>query len=169
MKYIYLIFLFNLFSLGLNAQLNIESFILKNNKPILVYKDSIGKRILTTIMNDSIFENYYSVQIKDSYKKRYKVNIMQCTQYNSSIISGWVRKKECGIYVRNVLKGGKQFIKLYASPTSDSYEMIKSVLYTPVSILDISNDRIKISFKINKKKYIGWIDDYCGNVFNSCT
>lgn len=141
-----------------------EMFIRIDNIPIRIYEDSTMKKVKYTIMSDSLFENYYSVFVIKKSSLMFLSNIKSCSSYNSPTINGWIEKKYCGVYIcRN-----KQ--KLFRNPNEKSEYIILSFVYDkPVTVIDIFHGWYKISFIKSGVNYVGWVNDYCPNIYNSCT
>lgn len=144
---------------------SIQAFINVDNAPVSLYSDRLSENIVHTIMNDSIFEHWYVVEILQESPLRYEVNV-KCLQYNTPKIHGWIDKKFCSVYVGN----NAEFLLLYNAPNIDTEYIRVSVDCSIMATLchTEENGFIFVEFQKDNKYYSGWIKDYCPSPIDSC-
>jgi len=145
----------------------VEVFISQSNCKIPIYTSPLCDNESYSIFQDSIFEHFYWVEIIGESVLAFEVKIGSASQYNSPIISGWIEKKYCGVF----LKSNRE-TKLFDNPnTNSSYKQI--VLKDDIMAIVIDayldgNGFIKVLFREGNVYYEGWTINYCGNIYNSC-
>lgn len=91
----------------------------------------------------------------------------------SEPIIGWVDSKDCGVFLLcNKYDGSVPILNLYESPSLESYVEtidISSIIRFWISITDIYNGFVKVSFEIHGNIYRGWISRYCTDPYSLCT
>ena len=144
---------------------SIQAFVNVDNVPVSLYSDRLSENVVHTIMNDSIFEHWYVVEILQESSLRYEVNVM-CLQYNTPKIHGWIDKKYCSVYLGN----NAEYLLLRNAPNIDAEYAKVSVDYRIRAVLCHieENGFIFVEFQKNNKYYSGWIKDYCPSPIDSC-
>lgn len=133
---------------------------------IPIFENSQKKEVKYYILNDTIKEEYFLVQI--IYKKGDLVKVKTASALQEDKISeGWTELKYLGIYTNPKNKEGS--INLYTKPNekSDSLKLItNSILY----ILDIKDEWYKVSLESGGVQKSGWIrkKDQCANPYSTC-
>lgn len=144
-----------------------EVFLKAVNRPVAIYADSAGQQRAYTIMQDSLFGDYFRVDVHARSYARFQVTIEKWTDYSPQI-SGWVDKEECGVYLLHppAQPGG---YRLYEQPDHRSAgQTLAGEVYGPVDILDCRGPWLKLSFSLGGRRHSGWTDRYCPNIFGSC-
>ena len=135
---------------------------------VLVFDKPDGK-IISSISNDSINEDYITLTISDVQNDFYKVTLSLSVSETSK--SGWISKNNyIGTYARNY--SDDISLKLYSQP--DKKSEIESVvnmwipeLYT---IVDCKGDWVKVKLIYKGKLYTGWLEKemQCANPYTTC-
>ncbi len=143
----------------------VQSFINVENVPVHLYSDRLSERVIHTIMNDSIFEHWYVVEIFQESSLRYEVDV-QCLQYNSPKIHGWIDKKYCSVYLAKI----QTPLLLYSSPDEKSkYISISLTQEICAMVCHVEkNGFIFVEFQYGSNNYYGWINEYCSSPINNC-
>lgn len=156
-------------SLWLSSQETMKVFLKDNNIPISIYFGQLGDKIKYTIMGDTIFENYYSFSIMNENEIMFYVKVQSVSQYNSPVIEGWVDKKHCGTYLRCDADEANQ-IRLYESPDlNNKFKAIMGDVSFPVTVIGVYKGWLKIILEKDHEVYVGWVNSFCSNVYNSCS
>lgn len=133
---------------------------------IPVYNKAKKDVVSYFIMNDTIKEEYFLIQILS--KNRNLVKVKTASAFEESKISeGWMELKYLGIYTNSKNKEGS--VPLYLKPDiqSDNTKLITNKI---VKILDIKDDWYKVVSFSKHSKFIGWIKkkDQCANPYSTC-
>ncbi len=178
MRKFLLSFFFSLMAHTLFCQTVIIS---KYNTPVNVYKNAIDDSVRYCIMQDTISDIYYYVQILESSPLRFKVQLSYSDGPTSNPdFIGWIDKQNCVVYSRYYHgENNSQYIKLYKEPNASSpFEIIYvdfddsfSILFNVIEFsIDVdSSVWYKTCFYYRNKLYVGWIDKYCSIIYDSCT
>lgn len=145
-----------------------EVFLQAINRPIHIYTDSTGHEEAYTIMQDSIFGDYFRIAIVAGSARRFQVQVEKCMDYSPQI-SGWIPKNECGVYLLHLPGLKPAGYRLYQHPDSLSVcQTLEGEIDGPVDILDRKGKWLELSFPFGNQRYRGWTDWYCPNIFGSC-
>lgn len=153
------------------AQNNNWCFVYDMNQPIPLYKSLEDTTILSYLYQDTIKENYYSLQILDEKNDRFLVSI-----FDQNILKGtnWIEKKYCNVWCWMMSSSS---IYLFSAPDASSqcieifeYDMIRNQEGFVANIigLDKGTDWIKILIITKTSEYAGWTLNYCNNIYGSC-
>lgn len=144
---------------------SVQAFVNVDNVPVSLFSDRLSENVVHTIMNDSIFEHWYVMEILQESSLRYEVNVT-CLQYNTPKIHGWIDKKYCSVYVGN----NAEFLLLYDDPNADAEYVRVSVDYSIKAALCHTGENgfIFVEFQKDNIYYSGWIKDYCSSPIDSC-
>ena len=153
------------------AQNNNYCFVYNMNEYIPLYQNSDDSIASSSLYQDTLKENYYSLQIIDCKKDRFKVRIIDENDINTT---GWIDKEYCFVWCWLMSSNS-----IYLFPEPD---MVNS--YTEISEDDMSCNRggyvaniiefdnksnwIKISLTTKTSAYTGWTLNYCNNIYGSC-
>lgn len=158
----------NILFLAAQETTSTEVFLKAVNRPVVVYADSTGLQAAYTIMQDSIFGDYFRLTVDTASSDRFKVAIEKWTDYSPEI-SGWVAKDECGVYLLHAPSQQPPGYRLYEQPDNRSAsQTLEGDVYGPADILDRQDKWLKLSFPLGGRQYQGWTDRYCPNIFDSC-
>ena len=151
-------------------ELNVPVFINEYNLEISLYTDPISNTKLCGIYQDSVFQHYYEVIIKEESVLRYRVVLFSVSQYNSPEIEGWIDKKYCSVLLFPIMQRGINKLHTIPSESSPYIELKNSytVSATVVSVSKSNNKFLKIMVFYEDKYYEGWINKYCYTIYNSC-
>ena len=161
-------------SLFLKVNANDYVVIAPMNKNIPIYDSPVSLTAYNSICQDSITEFYYVTRIIEETPLRFKVVLLGeldgNSKCNSKILTGWVDKQNCGVYLRCYYDNKKNsYIKLFKQPKRESYfQMIYTSEMIWVPVLSISGEWRQILYYHNGELYVGWIELYCSSIYNSC-
>lgn len=145
-------------------------FFRQTNSPINIYESDCSKTPFAVINQDSIIENYYSVEILNSAKQRHLVRIMSAYSSSKALIEGWVEKRICNVWL---WPAGPDYttINIYEEPDQSShYIKVDLAEYSNLaaSVL-ISKERwYYVSITIGELSLSGWTKNVCPNIYGSC-
>ncbi len=168
--------LFIFFSLMAHTLFCQTVMIFKCNVPVNVYKNAIDDSVRYCIMQDTISERYYNVQILESSPLRFKVQLSYSDGSTSNPdFIGWIDKQNCFVYSRYYRdENDSQYIKLYKEPNASSpFEIIYVAFSISFNVIEFSIDEdssvwYKICFYYKNKLYVGWVDKYCPFIYDQC-
>ncbi|MBP3454657.1 MAG: hypothetical protein J6K38_00150 [Alistipes sp.] len=148
-----------------------------DNIEIPIYHNSVGDEIDYRVMQDLIHEVFFGAEVLDKSPLRFKVGITTVISSTPApVIVGWIDKSMCGVYSRYYYDENKRpYIKLYSRPDAGSdfskvYESVPAQCGL-LTVIDYAADRwlwLKVMFYLNDELYVGWVDRYCDNVYDSC-
>jgi len=144
------------------------------NKIIPIYDSPISLIANNSVCQDSINEFYYVTKVIEETPLRFKIELLGeldgNTKCDTKTLIGWIDKQNCGVYLRCYYDNKKNsYIKLYKQPTRDSsFQMIYTNDMIWVPVLSISKEWKQILYYHKGVLYIGWIELYCSNIYNSC-
>ena len=123
---------------------------------------------ITTIKNDSLNENFISLEILEEKKGYFHVQIWLAIDQVKH--QGWIKKQEnIGAFLRNQ----NEFvdIKLYLESHSDEFQLIEKWKTKFITIEEYDQDWIKISISHKGKRLTGWIKSnlICANNYSTCS
>ncbi len=153
------------------SQNNSFCFVYKMNEKIPIYNSSEDSITSYFLYQDSLKENYYSLQILDKTGDRFLVNVFE---YNVLKCNGWIEKKYCCVWCWLM---SSQSIYLFSESNSESTcvelfdnELIKQNDGIVANILDYDNGSfwVKLLVKTRTTTYIGWTLNYCNSIYGSC-
>lgn len=166
-----------------SAHENLTVF-LRNAKSVktLIYVSETSNDVCAEIMEDSLLENWHSVEIIGYNENRYKV-ILRSEQYPQTfMVIGWIDKGNCGVYLYGRQRLHNQYaVNLYQTP-QDS-KPLKTLLNTypdsfpqgesgAVPVLDVFYDGtsywVKTLISLDGESIIGWTKDFCPNIYGVC-
>lgn len=149
--------------------------LMDDNIEIPIYENAIGNKLKYRIMQDTINEMFFAVEILENSPLRYKVNITSViNSFTGPEIIGWIDKNKCGVYKRWYYDEDKRrYIKLYTLPDKNSsYDIVyddSDIYDSIVTVIDYADPNWKkVLFYQGNILYEGWIDRYCASVYNSC-
>lgn len=139
-----------------------EVLIYKNQKKINVYSSYNKNKIVNYLINDTIKEDYFVIEILKSKNNRYQIN---ATSIIHSGIKGWIDLKNIGINTRQ-----RDFkLHLYEQPNYNAKYIVvnEEVDNRIVRVTAISTDWLKITW-IDNKDY--WLPPkyQCCNPYTTC-
>lgn len=146
-------------------------FLYNMNEHIPLYQTSEDSTTFLFLYQDTLRENYYTLQIIDYKNNRFQVRIIDENNINTT---GWINKEHC--YVWCWLMSSNS-IYLFSEPNKvDSRIEIfeDDMLYNHggyiANIIDFDNKSnwIKISLTTKNSEYTGWTLNYCNNIYGSC-
>ena len=145
-------------------------FFSQTNIPINIYESESGKMPFTVINQDSILENYYSVEILNSTMERHLVRIMCAASSSKALIEGWIEKKFCNVWLWTIEQSNT--ISIYAEPVQSSqYVKVDISEYSNIAVpvLNISKDGwYYVSITNGEHPLSGWTKNVCTNIYGSC-
>ncbi len=151
--------------------------LMDDNIEIPIYDKPIGNNIKYRIMQDTINELFFAVEILDNSQLRYKVNITSVISSTPGPeIIGWIDKSRCGVFKRWYYdEHNNRYMKLHSAPDEkSSYKIIyedpnvfDQSIMTAVDYAD--GDWKKVLFFHDGTLHEGWINKYCDSVYNSST
>jgi len=168
MKNILIIILFLFCFCASMAQKNNEYckvLLMPVQKEVKIFDKPNGKAIYS-IINDTISENYYNLEISDCRTGWFKVkpsSILDTTK-----IAGWLKCDNTGIYARNYSKP----LVLFELPDINSSiaTEIKSYFNEMLQVIECKNGWLFVIIKLKDKIYKGWLSpsDQCPNQYSTC-
>lgn len=148
-----------------------QCFFKQTNAPINIYESKSSMTPFAMIEQDSILENYYSVEILDISLKRYKVKVLSATASPSSdaFIEGWVDKNMCYVWLWEMFPDNNIFIFEKPLRNSDYVDVIlDNSQNVTLPILDVKNGWYYITVINGEKSISGWTKNVCTNIWGSC-
>lgn len=140
--------------------------LIPKQKMIPIYKEPNGN-IITLIINDTIKEDYYTLQIIKQAKGFSFVKAS--TARIDTTKTGWIETKYLGIY-SSVYSGT---LKLFTQP--DKKSKVKSIIINPpydlLNVIDCRDRWLYVKYiDIDKKTKEGWLspDNQCSNPYTTC-
>ena len=143
-------------------------------------RDKVNIPISANELTDSVIYNVYhdyeaedhiyEVFIVEKSPLRFKIEYRDLENQPQPVQTGWVDKKYCGVWDRCYYdEFRKGYIKLYKDPNKDSdFIKIYKQPYDALVVTDFQGEFLQVLFEIDNTIYVGWVDKYCRNVFNSC-
>ena len=145
-------------------------FFKQTNSPINIYESESGEIPFAVINQDSILENYYSVEILNSTMERHLVRIMCAASSSKALLEGWVEKRFCNVWLWTMEQGNT--INIYEEPIQSShYVMVDLSEYSNIAaaVLNISKDGwYYVSTMNGEHSLSGWTKNICTNIYGSC-
>lgn len=139
------------------------------DKQINIYKDELSEEVIHAIMEDTVFEPWYSLTVYEDSPLRFNVGIS--TFDDAPRLIGWIDKKHCAVFLR-VYDGDKNVVRLYKEPTEQSEyaEFFFETGYHEVWVIgvDLKGRFLNIAFKKGDKLYTGWTKQYCSDYIAGC-
>ncbi len=149
---------------------NIPCFFNQVNSPINIYESDCSEIPFAVINQDSILENYYSVEIMNSTIQRHQVRVMCAASSSKALIEGWVEKRICNVWLWTMEQGNTIFI--YEEPVQSShYVKVDLTEYSNIAVpvLDVSKDGwYYVSITNREHSLFGWTKNVCTNIYGSC-
>ena len=143
------------------------AFVNQSNIKVSLYSTSLCIEEKNSFFQDTIFENYFSLELMKESLSAFEVKVNSVSQFNSPTITGWIEKKYCSVFLSKNKK-----IKLFSQPSPESsFELIEfedDMMVNVVNISPFKDKFIKIVFIKDDEYFTGWVIDYCGNIYNSC-
>ena len=141
-----------------------SALLIPDQKKVGLLKQPNGM-VLNYIVNDTISENYYSLEITEMRGEWSYVHAYSMLDTNKV---GWIKTKYLGIYTRNY----SEDLLLYVQPTKNSKVkcVFKEWLSDLWEIKDCSNRWLYIIKKIHGKTIEGWLppEMQCDNPYTTC-
>ncbi len=158
MKKSVVILLFTMTSILINGQLKVLIF--NDQQKINVYDSFIGNNTINYLMNDTITEDYFVIEIISSKNNRYQI---EGTSILNRGITGWIDLQNIGINTRS--RDNK--LILYNKPRYSSDHLVISDTDRLVEVKSISSNWLKIIW-VDKKEY--WLppEYQCPNPYTTC-
>ena len=134
--------------------------IFNDQQKITVYDSFKGNNIVNYLMNDTIKEDYFVIEILSSKNNRYQI---EGTSILNKGITGWIDLQNIGINTRS--RDNK--LILYNEPRYSSDHVVKSDTDRLVKVKSISYNWLKIIW-VDKKEY--WLppEYQCPNPYTTC-
>lgn len=139
---------------------------------IPIYANELTDSVIFNVYQDFDAEDYiYEVFVIEKSPLRFKVEYRDLYNHSEAFKIGWVDKKYCSVWDRWYYDESLQsYIKLYKNPNVNSdFIKIYKRPFQALTVVDYEGKFLKVMFDIDDIIYIGWIDRYCRNIFNSCT
>lgn len=151
-----------------------------------VYSSDTCANHFTVIKESEEKENWHSVTLLEKSDKRYKVYIELINNEDSteeSSVEGWVDREQCGVWPHGkYVNMNLSMLDLYKTPfqshpflriTSkyqDDFSEYTNSRAFPVLDYKMQKGRYWIKTVIikNKKRIIGWTQNYCDNIYGAC-
>ena len=153
------------------SQNNSFCFVYKMNEKIPIYNSSEDSIPSYFLYQDSLKENYYSLQILDKIDDRFLVNVFE---YNDLKCNGWIEKKYCCVWCW-LMSSNNIYLFLEPNIYSSHIEIFEDDLMQNqdgivANIIDFDKKSkwVKILLTVKEKTYIGWTLNYCNNIYGSC-
>jgi len=159
--------LFPLFTMGNEP---IDCVLLFDDVDMPVYEAPFSiaqpETVIDTIRQDSVTNTYYIAEIIDRSPLRFKIKYIHHMDFDGTPKKGWIDKKYIGLYTMNF----PLEVKVYQSPDeSTSFEVYNILKFRQTYLLlDIHGDFRKVMFKYEGKNVVGWINDFCANLYGTC-
>jgi hypothetical protein len=138
------------------------AILIPRHKTINIYDEPNGVKKYE-IMNDTIKEDYFNIQIKN-IQGDFAYVIASAVLYDTIPKQGWLKTEYIGIYPNNY----SEDLKLYSKPNTSSEvgAVIKDPQYYPLQIKNCANEWL---FVLQEGKE-GWMDpsDQCSNPYSTC-
>lgn len=132
---------------------------------IKVFEKPNGK-VLYSIINDTLNENYYNLLVSESKNGWFKIQPFSILDTNKT--AGWIKVDYTGVYARNY----SGFLKLFSNPNSESKVLaeIKEYFTDMLNVLDCKNGWLLVYIKLGDTQYKGWLrpEDQCANQYTTC-
>lgn len=165
----YIIILFSLFACKSNAQKSNGDLCYVLLKPTQVYVDiynSPNGRILYSIINDTIKEDYFSLLVRETNDGWLRV--IPSSILDTSKAEGWIKISNTGIYTNNYSSS----LKLYKEAKQGSPKLIEIKEYNNdmLSIIEYKDCWLLVETKNGKTTTSGWLSpkDQCANPYSTC-
>ena len=137
-----------------------EAILIPNQQKIPIYKDSLTDKVVGYIMNDTVKERFYSLevlskQINGMFKIR--AELADGTNYFPTQ-TGWINANYVGIYLRQFL--GRDVVPIYERPdTAAKYFNIFEYgnLLGLVKVVEFKGTWVKVKFMYEGKAIEGWV------------
>jgi hypothetical protein len=145
-----------------NSTCNAEGILIPKQKSISLLQSPNGK-VLGSIMNDTLNDNYYTLTINDFREGCFFVKAASVLDSNKT---GWIRKEYVGVYTRNYNSN----LDFYEKPNKSSKVMFTSHEYNPEpwEVIECSGPWLKVR---NVQRTIeGWLEPsmQCANPYTTC-
>ena len=149
------------------SKCNCATLLIPTHKLIPLYEKPNGK-IITQIINDTIKEDYYTLQIKEQVKGFSFVRASAAI-IDTTTKTGWIETKYLGIYSSVY----SDTLKLFTQPNKKSKvkSVINNPLYDFLNVIECSHGWLYIKYlDIDKKTKEGWLspDNQCSNPYTTC-
>ncbi len=145
-------------------------FFEQTNSPINIYESENSKIPFAVINQDSVLENYYSVEILDSALERFLVRITSASSFSKASLEGWVEKGKCNVWLWTMGQGDT--INIYEEPVQSShYVKVDLTEYSNIAapVLNVSKDGwYYVAIMNGKHSLSGWTKNVCTNIYGSC-
>lgn len=168
-KTVIIIVLFFMYCEGFPQSIEVFVKSESHNKQIDIYNDELSEMVIHTIMEDTVFEPWYSLTIYEDSPLRFKVGI--ATFDDVTRLTGWIDKKHCGVYLR-IYEEDHDIIRLYNAPTEQSSceEHVLGTGYHEVWVIgaDIKSGFLNVAFKEEDRLCTGWTKQYCSDYIAGC-
>jgi hypothetical protein len=138
--------------------------IFKDQERIKVYSASNNSKIVNYLLNDTIKEDYYVIEVLGSKDNRYQIS---ATSLLHSGIKGWIELGNLGINTRS--RDSK--LLLYEQPNYQSKSVTINLDYDRmVRVTAISSNWLKILLIYENKTFNYWLpSEYqCPNPYTTC-
>jgi hypothetical protein len=147
-----------------NKSENARVLIFKDQEGINVYCASDNNKIVNYLLNDTIKEDYYVIEVLGSKSNRYQIN---ATSLLHSGIKGWIELGNLGINTRS--RDSK--LLLYEQPDYQSKSLTITLDYDRmVRVTAISSNWLKILLIYDNKSLNYWLppEYQCPNPYTTC-
>ncbi len=75
------------------------AFVNQSNIKITLYSTSLCIEEKNSFFQDTIFENYFSLELMKESLSAFEVKVNSVSQFNSPTITGWIEKKYCSVFL----------------------------------------------------------------------
>ncbi len=132
---------------------------------VSVFNKPNGEEIYK-IMNDTLTENYYTLQIIEKKGNWFKIKPNSISE--NKMNEGWIQIDSTGIYSRNY----ESPLVLFEKPNTKSKRTaeIQEYFTEMLQVMDCEDSWILVSIKLKDKSYCGWLSpkDQCANQYTTC-
>ncbi|MHB1922988.1 MAG: hypothetical protein ACYCOO_12225 [Chitinophagaceae bacterium] len=139
-----------------------------NQTKIPIYNNFNKDRVLYYIMNDTIKEEYFLINLIKKKKNFFQVKTASSFT-EDKIREGWIQVKYIGIYLRP--RGSSDIYPIYDEPNEKSkYHNVINKSNELIDVIDVCGDWLKIKMKINNIIETGWMSSkfLCSNPYSTC-
>jgi hypothetical protein len=135
---------------------------------IEIFEKPNGK-IITTVKNDSINEDFLHLTINNQTEEYFYVTISLAINYNEII--GWIKKAEyIGAYKKHEVINMKLILYSENKISNENKIEIENWNPTLLTFEKYSENMVLVSLNQNGKKITGWIEknELCANSYTTC-
>ncbi len=169
MKYIinlFAVFFLNTGCTNSQDQCSCEATLKRKHQTYNVYSlKDIDSKVLYTIENDSINENYFVIELHAINAQWGFVTAYSPTKDYKN--KGWLKTEDLEVYPSD----HSEPLFLFERPDKNSLRTeVKGYNYNPLTVLDCTNEWLKVKYTISQNTFIGWLPktNQCANPYTTC-